>query len=127
MSPAPAVLLVEDEVLIGEMVADALVEYGFSVHLVEQADQALAYLASGAPVDLLFTDINLPGPMDGAALALAARQVRPGLPVVYASGRWNLLERLGAEAGSIVLPKPYSPVRACRAVESLLSPRLAAS
>lgn len=123
MSQIPVVLLVEDEALIGEMVAEALAENGFAVHRVDRADAALAFLESGAGADILFTDINLPGGMDGLALAEAARRIRPGLPVIYASGRWNLLDRLGAETGSVALRKPYSPARACLAVESLLSPR----
>lgn len=118
----PVVLVVEDEFLIGEMVADALNERGFGVHLVAEAGEALAYLASGAPVDVLFTDINLPGSMDGAALAVQARAARPELPVIYASGRWNLLENLRGEPHSMILPKPYSPVKACMAVERLLPP-----
>lgn len=117
---APAVLLVEDEALICEMVRDMLCECGFAVHAVTNAADALLHLAGAAPVDVLFTDINLPGGMDGAALAAKAREMRPGLPVVFASGRWSLLENLAALPNSAVLRKPYSLSQACRLVENLL-------
>ena len=80
------VLIVEDEFLICEWVAEALGEQGFAVHTVSNARDALRHLAS-APVDVLFTDINLPGGMDGAALARRARDMMPELGVVYASAR----------------------------------------
>lgn len=115
------VLVVEDEFLISEVVCEALREGGFAVHAVGDAETALREIAAGRSVDLLFTDINLPGPMDGAALAVAARQLRPDLPVVYASGRWSLLEVLRTMPRSVVLPKPYSLTRARAAVEGLLA------
>jgi len=62
------VLLVEDEFLISAWVAESLAEQGFAVHAVSNATDALQHLAS-EPVDVLFTDINLPGGLDGAALA----------------------------------------------------------
>ncbi len=65
---------------------------------VANAADALQRLAS-VPVDVLFTDINLPGGMDGAALARRAREMRPHLPVVYASARATLLKPGCARAG----------------------------
>ncbi len=75
---------------------------------VTNAADALAHLAA-LPVDVLFTDINLPGGMDGAALARRAREMRPQLPVVYASARATLLKQDARVPGSIVVPKPYEP------------------
>ncbi len=102
------VLFVEDEVLISDWVAQALSEQGFAVETVANAADALALLAS-VPVDVLFTDINLPGGMDGAALARRAREMRPHLPIVYASARATLLKPDARVPGSIVVPKPYEP------------------
>jgi CheY-like chemotaxis protein len=102
------VLFVEDEVLISDWVAQALSEQGFAVETVANAADALALLASG-PVDVLFTDINLPGGMDGAALARRARELQPHLPVIYASARATLLKQDARVPGSIVVPKPYEP------------------
>jgi CheY-like chemotaxis protein len=102
------VLLVEDELLISEWVAQSLSEQGFAVQTVTNAADALRYLAQ-VQVDVLFTDINLPGGMDGAALAWRAREIRPHLPVVYASARATLLRLDARVPGSIVVPKPYEP------------------
>jgi CheY-like chemotaxis protein len=102
------VLLVEDEFLISEWVAETLSDQGFAVRTVTNAADALRHLASW-PVDVLFTDINLPGSMDGAMLARRARELLPDLPVVYASGRVNMLDpRLRVPRSSFV-PKPYAP------------------
>jgi myosin-crossreactive antigen len=60
--------------------------------------------------------------MDGARLASRAREMRPDLPVIYASGRWSLLEKLKNVPRSTVLAKPYSITRACEAVAQLLPP-----
>jgi CheY-like chemotaxis protein len=109
MSKATRVLLVEDEVLISDMVADALEEQGFAVHVVANAADALRHIESGAGVDVLFTDIHLPGGMDGSALAARVRQLRPDLPIVYASGRWNPSATETLVSRSIFLPKPYDP------------------
>jgi len=118
----PSVLVVEDEILIAEMVRETLIEYGFVVHAVSNAADALLHLAGNQPVDVMFTDINLPGEVDGAMLAQKARDIRPELPVVFASGRWALLDRLRAVPNSVILYKPYSLTRACEAVASLLKP-----
>jgi CheY-like chemotaxis protein len=102
------VLFVEDEFLISELVSQSLSEQGFAVQTVRNAADALAHLASVA-VDVLFTDIKLPGGMDGAALARLAREMQPGIPVVYASARATLLTQDARVPGSIVVPKPYEP------------------
>ena len=102
------VLFVEDEFLISEWVAQSLSEQGFDVQTVTNAADALEHLAS-VPVDVLFTDINLPGSMDGAALARRAREMWPQLPVIYASARATMLKQDARVPGSIVVPKPYEP------------------
>ena len=79
-------MLVEDEFLLCDMVAEVLAEHGFEVYAVANAKDALRHLTCGSPCDILLTDINLPGSIDGAALARLARELRPNLPVVYASG-----------------------------------------
>ena len=101
------VLLVEDEYLISAWVAESLAEQGFAVHAVANAGDALRHLAS-ARVDVLFTDINLEGAVDGAALARRARERVPGLVVVYASAR-SLLDPMARVPGSFFVPKPYAP------------------
>src|SRR5882672_12949376 len=101
------ILLVEDEPLLGELMTEALTEKGFDVRAVSDAGGALRVLLSGVEVDILFTDIDLGSGMDGAQLAQLAREMRPRLPVVYASGR-RTMEQFAAVPDSIFLPKPYS-------------------
>ena len=102
------VLFVEDEFLISEWVAQSLSEQGFCVQAVSTAAEALQALRRD-PVDVLFTDINLPGDMDGTALARRAREMQPHLPVVYASARSDSLNPADRVPGSAFVPKPYEP------------------
>jgi CheY-like chemotaxis protein len=106
-------LVVEDEVLISNLVADVLSASGFVVHEVTTADEALRYIDSGADIDVLFTDINLPGDMDGAELAARARELRPEMPIVYASGRFKLSEISPLVSRSLFMAKPYDPADVC--------------
>ena len=116
------VLLVEDEIFISEWVAESLSDQGFAVRTVTNATDALRHLESAA-VDVLFTDVNLPGDMDGAALARRARELLPDLPVVYASGRTNLLNPQLRVPGSIFVAKPYIPELVAQLlVETLQAP-----
>lgn len=113
----PRVLLVEDEVLISMMIEDAMLERGFEVHTATNADDALQFLADGPPIDVLFTDINLDGDMDGAALARRAREMQPSLAVLYASGTQARVEN--AVPGSTFVPKPYVPSEVCSMVADM--------
>lgn len=115
------VLLVEDEALIAEIIGEALEESGHKVHVVASAEDAMAHMANGGRVDLLFTDINLPGDIDGVGLAEQARAVNPKLPVLFASGRWWRLDDLQKLPNAATLRKPYSPARACETVDHLLA------
>ena len=101
------VLIVEDEVLISELVAEVLSDNGFEVHAVTNGEMALNYLDSDPGVDVLFTDINLEGRMDGSALAKAARERRPDLPIVYCSGRYSPAAIMPLMPRSIFVKKPY--------------------
>jgi DNA-binding response OmpR family regulator len=102
------VLFVEDEFLISEWIAQSLSDQGFAVDVVTDAATALRRMANSS-IDVLLTDINLPGAMDGAALARRARELRPDLPVIYASARAALLRQEVRVPGSLVLGKPYEP------------------
>lgn len=119
-----SVLVVEDEVLIGEMVCAALADDGFDVHISHDAKDALRYLKSGKRVDVLFTDIDLGGEMDGGLLAREARELRPGLPVVYASGKSNGVRHTATVPGSIFLQKPYDPFHASSLLAQMSEPEI---
>ena len=118
---ATKILIIEDEALIAEIIGEALSESGHAVHAVANAQEAIAHLSNGGRVDLLFTDINLPGELDGVGLAEQVRAANPQLPILFASGRWWRLEELQKLPNAATLRKPYSPARACEAVEMLLA------
>jgi CheY-like chemotaxis protein len=113
------VLLVEDEILIREMVADALTASGLEVHAVAGAADALRFLSRGEPCDILFTDVNLGGRLDGGDLSRLARALRPGLPVVYASGTVGGLHDLQAVPDASFVPKPYRLEQVCAMLSSI--------
>jgi CheY-like chemotaxis protein len=103
------VLVVEDEALICVDTADALERQGFKVDTALSGEEALRRLRNGLPIDILFTDMNLAGVMDGATLARLARDLLPALVVVYTSGSMNAVPQ--GVPGSAFVPKPYSPDR----------------
>jgi CheY-like chemotaxis protein len=120
------VLVVEDEFLIGEMIGEALADSGFEVCVAADASQALEHMADGFAPDVLFTDIGLPGDMDGSLLAFAARKLCPNLPVVYASAAWDALNNIRTVPGSVFVPKPYSPRKVCSLLSQLTTAPAAA-
>jgi CheY-like chemotaxis protein len=114
------VLMVEDEFLISLVVADGLEEQGFTVHTVDNAADALAYIQSGVSVDLLFTDIELPGGVSGKALALLVRALRPDLPIVFASGTARADDLREFDVRSAFLPKPYQVEQAGQIIQQMM-------
>lgn len=105
------VLLVEDEALISAMTAEALADCGFDVHTAATGAAALAHLAGGAPVDILFTDLHLADEIGGETVAERARVLRPGLAVVYASGTAAGVAR--PVPGAAFFAKPYALSQVC--------------
>lgn len=80
------VLLVEDEMLIRELAAEDLADAGFTVVTATTGDEALVLVEQDRDFQLLFTDIHMPGEVDGMALVALAREILPDLPVIYATG-----------------------------------------
>lgn len=107
------VLLVEDDVLINAIVADELRDYGFVVFEASTGEQAIGLIENEPEIAILFTDINLPGDLDGRELAARARVMRPELPIVYASGRYAAFGLDGMVSRSLFVPKPYRPAEVC--------------
>jgi DNA-binding NtrC family response regulator len=99
------VLVVEDDFLVRLCAADALSEAGFNVLQADSGPDALRILEDG-PVDVVFTDINMPGAFDGAGLARRISRRWPETAVVITSGRGSPEEGLGE---AMFLPKPYMP------------------
>jgi len=115
------VLVVEDEDIVREIVCMELGDAGFNVLDAGTADEALGLLlrhaSAGNDICILFTDIRMPGSLDGWDLAERARSLVPGLGVVYASGNEPALHR--AVPGSIFLPKPYRTVDLLKSLSRL--------
>lgn len=106
----PTVLVVDDEPTVRLLVTEILADLGY--HSLEAADGAagLRFLQSADPIDLLVTDIGLPGGMNGNQLAEAARAVRPGLAILIITGYVDSVA-LGARTlgpGMMLLPKPFT-------------------
>ncbi|MCW5723928.1 MAG: PAS domain S-box protein [Maricaulaceae bacterium] len=103
------VLMVEDDDLVREHVAGELENLGYAVLAARNGREALDMLRAGAAVDLLFTDVVMPGGMNGVQLADAARALRPGLPVMFTSGYAAdaLTHDERAQPALLVLKKPY--------------------
>ena len=100
----PVILVAEDELPIRSMICDFLADSGFKVLEADSADAALAIIDSRA-VDLLFTDVNMPGKMKGDSLARWLAVHCPHLPVIITSG---LLKPRACGAGRRFIPKPYA-------------------
>jgi len=111
------VLLVEDELLVREVAAEDLGEAGFDVTHASDGDEALAILRDNSEFDLLFTDIRMPGATDGWELAREARQLIPGLKVIYATGLGDAGEGLGD--GECYVRKPYNHKDLRKALDTL--------
>ncbi len=104
------VLVVEDDSAVRGTVADLLSELGYRVLDAPDAEQALAIIDSGAVIDLLFTDVVMPGPLRSADLASAARERVPGIAILFTSGYTENAIVHGGRMGDGVelLSKPYS-------------------
>lgn len=103
------ILVVEDDPMVRENVSNQLALLGYAVSVAASGTAALAMLSDGIEVDLLFTDVVMPGGLGGLDLAKAAQALRPDLPVLFTSGYSDaLLNRDGRlEPGVQLLGKPY--------------------
>ncbi|MCO6419525.1 response regulator [Siccirubricoccus sp. KC 17139] len=119
----PVLLVVEDDVLVRLTLVDALSDDGFDVLDAADAHEAMQLISKRMDISALLTDINLPGGEDGFALARAVRQVRPELPVIYASGRYAGVPEAQTVGGARFLAKPFSPTLATEAIRELLAKR----
>lgn len=101
------VVIAEDEHLLVEMLTELFAEEGFSVAAFATADDAWQHLqAQQSPPDLLFTDVKMPGQMDGLALAKAFSALWPSVPVIISSGHVQESDLLQTQ--TLYLAKPWS-------------------
>ena len=100
------VLVVEDEMLIRLMVSEALRDTGYDVVEACDADEALAVLNTSAQIDLVFSDVRMPGSLDGMGLLRAVKADFPDLPFIIVSADFDPAQALAAGA-TRALTKPY--------------------
>jgi PAS domain S-box-containing protein len=118
--PARRVLLVEDDASVGEMVEAMLSDLGHEVLRAEAAAPALAILKRPDRIDLLLTDVIMPGGKSGVELAHAAMALRPGLPVILTSGYTGETLGAAAQAPWPLLAKPYSAEALAAIIEAVM-------
>lgn len=117
----PLILLVDDEVLIQEMLVEALEEAGFSTLIIGDArSAALLFEEHVDEIRALVTDINLDDDMNGWELARVAREHASDLPVVYVSGASGHEWASRGVPNSLMITKPFAPAQLVVAISSLL-------
>jgi two-component system NtrC family sensor kinase len=104
--PAGAVLLVEDNAEVGEVCSAYLRQLGYQVKRAGSAQEALEVLENDADIDLVFSNILMPGFMNGLELAHAVRDRFPRLPVLLSTG-YSSSAQDAVREGFIVLQKPF--------------------
>lgn len=116
-----AILVVEDEALIRMVIADHLRDTGYDVVETRTADEAVALMEKGLHVDAVFSDVNLPGALNGIGLLRWMRSQRPQIPVLLTSGAIALQDIPADLAGSCdLLLKPYDIDEVVRRLEPAL-------
>lgn len=108
------ILLVEDDETLGAVSAEILRGAGYRVHFAQSHPAALELLASGEPIDLLYTDIVMPAGLGGIALARIAQLRRPGIKIIYSTA--YDIPGLDGTGSDIVLHKPVDTARLLSAV-----------
>ncbi|PQP00954.1 hybrid sensor histidine kinase/response regulator [Massilia phosphatilytica] len=116
----PSVLVVEDNDDVRELAESVLGMAGYAVLAAASGEQALDVLRRGARVDLLFTDVIMPGGMNGLQLVDAARELRPRLPVLVTTGYMDELPERGQGQRLNILAKPYKHGDLLEQVEAAL-------
>lgn len=115
------VLVVEDEPILRMNIVEVLEDAGYSVVGASCADEAVVILESRNDIRIVFTDINMPGSMDGLKLAEAVRDRWPPIELILTSGLRGLTKEQMPSRGRF-LPKPYDPEDVLRVMREFLPP-----
>jgi PAS domain S-box-containing protein len=102
-------LVVDDEAIIRMLIVDVLQEAGYTTLEAKDGPGALDVLQSGAPIDMLITDVGLPGGMNGRQIADAGRTLRPDLKVLFITGyaENEIVSNIRLDPGTQMLTKPF--------------------
>ena len=114
----PVVLIVEDDFLLRMDAAEMIKAAGFEVIEAGNADQAIEVLEARPDITVVFTDIQMPGSMDGLKLARAVRGRWPPIKIIATSGRLHV-DEVDLPEGGRFLPKPYSHAQVTRVLREL--------
>lgn len=116
------ILLAEDDNLVREYALGQLEALGYRVHVATDGHDALDILHRGEPVDLLFTDVVMPGGISGPELARKAHELRPGLRILYTSGYAEdaVIHGGSPDSDILLLPKPYRRAELARRLRQVL-------
>jgi CheY-like chemotaxis protein len=112
------VLIVEDEALVRMTAVDMIEEAGFEVLEAANADEAILLLEARRDITVVFTDIEMPGSMDGLRLAHAVRGRWPPIKIIATSGRYVVRDG-DLPSGGLFLAKPYSSDEISSALRNL--------
>lgn len=115
--PKPLVLVVEDEAMIRLNAVMMLEDADFDTLEAGSADEAIVHLETNRRIQIVFTDIDMPGSMDGLRLAAAIRNRWPPIELVLTSGH-VLVSARDMPARGLFLPKPYSSEQLIRTMRS---------
>ena len=116
----PVVLIVEDELLVRMDAVEAIEADGFEVVEAKNADDAIAILEQRNDIGLIFTDIDMPGSMDGLKLAHFVKDRWPPIKIIATSGHAKITANDLPEGGRF-MPKPYNPTEIADAIHELIS------
>jgi CheY-like chemotaxis protein len=116
------ILVVEDDRLVRDHALTQLRSLGYETLEAANATEALAIIEEGHPVDLLFTDIIMPGAMNGRQLAFEVKRARPGIKVLYTSGYTEnaIIHHGRLDSGVLLLVKPYRKTDMARMIRTAL-------
>jgi CheY-like chemotaxis protein len=117
---AALVLVVEDEPLVRLSAADMIEDLGYAVIEAASADEAMSILESRDDITIVFTDVNMPGSMDGLKLAHVIRHRWPPVHLVVASGRHRISNEELPLRGRF-LSKPYQYSDIARTLQQLVT------
>ena len=120
MSSKIRILVVEDELLIRMALAEHLSDEGFEVFEAANADEAISILETNDAIQVMFTDIDMPGSMDGLKLSAAVRNRWPPVRIVVTSGH-RVVTRTDLPEGSLFYPKPYDHAAITTSLRDFLS------
>ncbi|MBB5393302.1 MULTISPECIES: response regulator [unclassified Herbaspirillum] len=119
------ILVVEDDPSLQLTVTDTLSSLGYRVLKADNGERALAIVRSGVPIDMLFTDVVMPGSVPATELARQARQLLPGIEILFTSGypRDAIVHEGRLDAGVELLSKPYRLNQLAQRIRHMLSRR----